>query len=370
MIKVSRGCLGEEELAAVSEAFNYGYFGMAYNVIEFEKELKIYLGAEYVIATNSGTSALHLALDALGISKGDEVITPSLTFVGAYQAISATGATPIPVDICPDTLLLDLDDVRRKISTRTRAVMPVHYASNPCDMDTLMGIGSEYNIRIVEDAAHAFGSYYNGKRIGGFGDIACFSFDSIKNITCGEGGAIVCHNPEFAAILRQKRLCGMERKFQASSVWKERSWFYEVNTQGFRYHMSNINAAIGLVQLKKIDSFISRRQEICRRYDSAFKGIPAISCLPINYDDVAPHIYIIRVKDGRRDGLKDYLMGLDIETGINYIPNHLHPFYASKAVNLPETEKAYQEILTLPLHFGLTDDDVTEVIQGVIEGLR
>jgi len=370
MIKVSRGCLGEEELAAVREAFDYGYFGLAYKVVEFEEELKKYLGAQYVTTTNTGTSALHLALDALGIGEGDEVITPSLTFVGAFQAISATGATPVPVDIYPDTLLMDIDDVRRKITARTKAIMPVHYAGNPCDMDALMKIGDEYNIRIVEDAAHALGSYYKGRRIGSFGDIACFSFDSIKNITCGEGGAVICRHTELADILRQKRLCGMERKFQASSAWKERSWFYEVKTQGFRYHMSNINAAIGLVQLKKIDTFISRRREICRRYDSAFKGIPAISCLPINYDEVAPHIYVIRVINGRRDGLMDYLQNLDVETGINYIPNHLHPFYAKNAISLPETEKAYHEILTLPLHFGLSDNDVARVIQGVIEGLK
>lgn len=370
MIKVSRGCLGEEELAEVKEAFDYGYFGLEYKVFKFEEELKKYLGAQYVTTTNTGTSALHLALDALGIGKGSEVITPSLTFIGAFQAISATGATPVPVDIYPDTLLIDIDDVRRKITTRTRAIMPVHYAGNPCNMDALIKIGDEYNIRIVEDAAHALGSYYKGKKIGSFGDIVCFSFDSIKNITCGEGGAVICHQTELADILRQKRSCGIERKHQAASTWKERTPYYEVKTQGFRYHMSNINAAIGLAQLKKIDSFISRRREICRRYDSAFREVPRINCLPINYDEVAPHIYVVRVKDGRRDSLMDYLKNLDIETGINYIPNHLHTFYANKAVSLPETEKAYREILTLPLHFGLSDDDVVMVIQGVIEGVK
>ena len=369
MIKVSRGCLGEEELAAVKEAFKYGYFGLADKVLEFEEEFKKYLGAKYVTATNTGTSALHLVLDALGMGGGDEVIVPSLTFVGSFQAISATGATPIPCDIYPDTLLMDINDARKRITTRTKAIMPVHYAGNPCNMDALMKISEEYDIRIVEDAAHALGSYYQGKKIGSFGDITCFSFDSIKNITCGEGGAIVCQDTELTDIIKQKVLLGIDRKSHTYS-WKERSWFYEVKTQGFRYHMSNINAAIGLVQLREIDTFISRRKEICRRYDSAFKGTPTISCLQINYDEVAPHIYVIRVKDGHRDGLMDYLKGLDIETGINYIPNHLHPFYANKAVSLPETEKAYQEILTLPLHFGLSDGDVTKVIQGVIEGLR
>lgn len=369
MIKVARGCLGAEELAAVKEAFDYGYFGLAAKVIEFEEQLGKFLGAKQVAATNTGTSALHLALDALGIGKGDEVIVPSLTFVSSFQAISATGATPVPCDIYPETLLMDIDDVHRKLTARTKAVMPVHYTGNPCDMSALLEIGKEHNIRIVEDAAHALGSYYQGKKIGSFGDIACFSFDSIKNITCGEGGAIVYQDAELSDIFRQKRLLGIDRKSHTSS-WKERSWFYQVKTQGFRYHMSNINAAIGLAQLKKVDLFIFRRREICRRYDSAFTEIPAIGCLRINYDDVAPHIYVIRVKNGRRNDLMEYLKNLDIETSINYIPNHLHPRYADKAVSLPETEKAYEEILTLPLHFGLSDDDVAKVIQGVIEGVK
>lgn len=370
MIKVSMGCLGAEELAAVREALDLGYFGMAHKVLEFEEAIRKYLGAQYVISTNNCTSALHVAVDALGIGKGDEVITPSLTFIGAFQAISATGATPVPVDVYPDTLLIDIDDVKRKITPRTKAIMPVHYAGNPCNLDALAKIAKEHKIRIIEDAAHAFGSYYKGKKIGSFGDILCFSFDSIKNITCGEGGAVICFDAALADILRQKRLCGMKRPGQGSTKWKERVPFVEVNMQGYRYHMGNINASIGLEQLKKIDSFIARRREICRRYDSAFKNIPGITCLPINYDNVAPHIYVIRVKNGLRDKLIQYLKDLDIETGINYVPNHLHHFYARKNVSLPETEKAFKEILTIPLHCGLSDGDVDKVIKGVTGGIK
>ncbi len=369
MIKVSRGCLGKEELARVKEAFDYGYFGLAGMVLEFEEALKKFLGAKHVVATNNGTSALHLALDALGIGEGDEVIVPSLTFIGSFQAISATGAAPVPCEVYPDTLSLNIADVQKRITPKTKAVMPVHYAGNPCDMDTLLKIAGEHSIRIVEDAAHALGSYYKGRKIGSFGDIICFSFDSIKNITCGEGGAIICQDAELAELLRQKRLLGIDRKSHAAA-WKERVWTYEVKTQGFRYHMSNINAAIGLEQLKKIDLFISRRREICRKYDGAFGKIAGISCLRLNYDEVAPHIYVLHVGNGKRDKLMTYLKELDIETGINYIPNHLQPFYQKENTGLPETEKAYQEILTLPLHCGLSDDDVSRVIQGVIEGLR
>jgi dTDP-4-amino-4,6-dideoxygalactose transaminase len=370
MIKVSMGCLGAEELAAVREAFELGYFGMAPKVLEFEEAVRKYLGAQYVVSTNNCTSALHLAVDALGIGKGDEVITPSLTFIGAFQAISATGATPVPADIYPDTLLVDIEDVKKKITPQTKAIMPLDYAGNPCNLDALTKIAQEHGLRIIEDAAHAFGSHYKGKKIGSFGDIVCFSFDSIKNITCGEGGAVICFDAELADILRQKRACGMKRPGQGSADWKERVPFVEVNMQGYRYHMSNINASIGLEQLKKIDSFIARRREICRRYDKAFKNAPSITCLPINYDNVAPHIYVIKVKNGLRNKLIEYLRDLDIETGINYVPNHLHHFYARKNVSLPETEKAFQEILTIPLHCGLSDDDVDKVIQSVIGGIK
>jgi len=368
MIKVSQGCLGEEELAQVKEAFEYGYFGLAYKVVEFEKALAKYLGAKHVITTNNGTSALHLAIDALGIGKGDEVIVPSLTFVASFQAISATGATPIPCDVYPDTLLCDIEDIKRCITPKTKAIMPVHYASNPCDMDRLMDIAAKHKIRIVEDAAHALGSFYKGKMIGSFGDIACFSFDSIKNITCGEGGAIVCRDAALADLMRQKRLCGMDRKSQAD-ISKDRSSTYEVRVQGYRYHMSNINAGIGLEQLIKLDGFIARRQEICRRYDAAFKKHPKIRCLDIDYDHVAPHIYVIRVQNGQRDDLMKYLKENDIETGINYTPNHLHMLYRQQARDLPHTEKAFSEILTLPLHCRLSDEDVSEVIKAVNKGL-
>lgn len=370
MIKVSQGILGPEELAEVKEAFAYGYFGMAYKTIEFEEALKKYLGAKFVISTNNCTDALHVAMDAVGIGQGDEVILPSITFVGAFQAVSALGATPVPVEIYPDTMLIDIGDVKKKITRRTKAIMPVHYAGNPCDLDALFQIAAEHKLRIIEDAAHALGSIYQGKKIGSFGDIVCFSFDSIKNITCGEGGAVICQDEALAEVLRQKRNCGIKRLNQVSTVWKERAPEYEVNTQGYRYHMSNINAGIGLAQLKKIDAFITRRREICRKYDRAFKDVSSIKCLPINYDNVAPHIYVIRVMNGRRDALMEYLKKLDIETGINYRPNHLHKFYFSKKVSLPVTEKAYQEILTIPLHCGLSNDDVDTIIKGVTEGLK
>lgn len=370
MIKVSRGCLGEEELAEVKEAFAYGYFGLAAKVTEFEAALSRILQAEHVVATNNGTCALHLALDALGVGPGSEVILPSLTFVACFQAVSLTGATPVACDVHDDNLLMDVADVERRLTPRTRVLMPVHYASNPCDMDAIHALARRHKLRVVEDAAHALGSTYKGKPIGSSGDIACFSFDSIKNITCGEGGAVVCQDADLANRMRQKRLLGMDRKGQTSTAWKERGWQFDVRAQGFRYHMSNINAAIGLAQLRKLDAFIARRRAICKRYHHALSGVPGIRLLNVNYDEVAPHIFVIRVLSNQRDELMHYLKERDIETGINYIPNHLHTFYRKEGLSLPVTELAYQEILTLPLHCELSDTDVGLVIDQVLSFLK
>ncbi len=365
MIKVSQGILGTEELAAVREAFDYGYFGHAHTVIAFENALKEYLGAPDVVAVNSGTSALHLALDALGIGHGDEVIVPSLTFVSAFQAIAMTGAVPVACDVHGDTLLMDVDDAESRITPRTKALMPVHYAGQSCDVERLKAINRRYGLHIVEDAAHAFGSWYRGERVGSRSDVACFSFDSIKNITCGEGGAIACRDGGLASRLRQKRMLGVDRGSGGAAVSKGCNWHFSVVTQGFRYHMSNINAAIGLAQLSKIDRFVAHRRAICRRYDEAFRAIEGLRLLSTDYDQVAPHIYVVRVGDGQRDALMRHLADQEIEAGINYIPNHFHPYFRGSGEGLPETEQAFSEILTLPLHCRLADEDVAKVITSV-----
>ncbi len=361
VIKVSQGTLGEDELGLVREAFGYGYFGMAHFVAELERGLAEYLGAPHVLTVNTGTAALHVALDSLAIGRGDEVIVPSLTFVGAFQAVSATGAVAVPCDVHLDTLLIDLDDVERRMTSRTRAIMPVHYAGNPCDLDRLHEIAKRAGVRVVEDAAHAFGSSYNGRKIGSFGDVVCFSFDSIKNMTCGEGGAVVCWDADLADMIRQKRAVGIDRGSSAL-----RGQAYEVRIQGYRYHMSNINGAIGTAQLRKVETFIARRRAISRRYDAAFTDVSGLAVLPIDYSEVAPHIYVVRVGGGQRDALMEWLRDREIETGINYIPNHLQPYYRRDGVSLPNTERAYAEILTLPLHCALTDDDVDKVIEATV----
>lgn len=366
MIKSSRGCCGAEELAEVKEAFEYGYFGLAYKTNEFEQEIGKFLGTDrFVITTSTGTNALHLALDTIGVKEGDEVIMPSFTFVATAQAVAMCGGKPVFCEVDPVTFLMDIEDVKRKITDKTKAIIPVHYAGRPCDMDALMKIREETGIRIVEDAAHAFGTYYKGKKIGSFGDVTCFSFDSIKVMTCGEGGAIVTDDPAFDDLSRKKRLLGIDRKTMHVKDWKKRSWVYDVPTLGYRYHMSNINAAIGLAQIRKIDKFIGRRREICHLYDQELKDVQGLCIMPDEYDTITPFMYVIRVRDGKRNALKDYLMEHDIESGISYIPCHHFSLFQGQEI-LPVTDEIYEEILCLPIHYELSDDDVREVC-GVIK---
>jgi len=243
-------------------------------------------------------------------------------------------------------------------------VMPVHYAGVPCEMDELLPLARERNIRIVEDAAHAFGSAYKGRKVGTFGDVTCFSFDPVKNITCGEGGAVVTDNDEIAARIIPKRILGID-KDTWSRMRQERNWFYQVVTPGYRYHMSNLNAAIGLEQLKRLDSFKARKRAIVGRYDEAFKNVGGLALLMHDLDQIFPFLYVVRVLEKQRDALMKYLREKDIRTGVHYVPNHLQPLFADFRVPLPVTEQIYEEILTLPLYFEMTDADVETVIDAV-----
>jgi len=363
MIPIARPSIGKEELMEVEKVFSSGWLGMGSTVFEFENKIRDYIGVKHVVAVNSGTSAIHIALDALGAQEGDEVIVPSLTFAGSVQPIIACRATPVFCEVNKNTLNIDINDVKKKITNRTRIIIPVHYGGEPCDMDELLDIARNKNIHVVEDAAHAFGSFYKGKRIGSFGDAACFSFDPIKNITCGEGGAVVTNNETLAQEIIKKRILGIDK-----DTWhrykNERSWFYEVVTSGFRYHMSNINAAIGLVQLGKAEGFAEKKRKICRTYDNAFKNVKEIELLDRNYESIAPFNYVIKVKK-ERNALLEYLNKNGVGAGIQYIPNHLQPRFKMFYAQLSVTEDVYKKILALPLYFDMQDQDISNVIEAV-----
>jgi perosamine synthetase len=320
---------------------------------------------KHVIAVNTGTSALHLALDSLGIGPGDEVIVPSLTFVASVQAIIACGAKPVFCEIEEETLNIDVADAFARVTGKTAAIMPVHYGGLACDMDRLLAFCKEKNLRLVEDAAHAFGSSYKGRLIGSFGDVACFSFDPIKNITTGEGGAIVTNDDRVAESALPKRILGIDNDTW-SRYRNERNWFYGVVTPGYRYHLPNLNAAIGLQQLKRFSDFKDRKQEIVRRYDRAFQEVPSVAVLRHDVDEMFPFSYVIRVVDGKRDNLMAFLKERGVATGVHYIPNHIQPLFKDSHIALPVTERVFEQMVTLPLYYEMTDADVQQVIDGVL----
>jgi len=364
VIPIQRPYLGREELAALEQVFETRWLGMGAVTQEFEEKLRAFLGAKHVIAVNTGTSALHLALDVLDLQPGDEVIVPSLTFVATIQAVVAAGARPVFCDACADSLNMDMQDALRRVTGRTKAIMPVHYGGLACEMDALLPPAHKQKIWVVEDAAHAFGSTYKGRKVGTLGDITCFSFDPIKNITCGEGGAVVTENDEVAGRLLSKRNLGI-----TTDAWSrlrgKHPWFYEVGTTGYRYHMSNLNAAIGLEQLKRFSVFRARKQAIVRRYDETLRNLSGLAPVVRDVEETFPFFYVVRVLDERRDALITYLKERGIGAGVYYIPNHMQPFFVDASVSLPVTEQLYKEIVTLPLYFEMTDAEVETVIAAV-----
>lgn len=363
-VRLSKCSVGVEEVEATTSVLKSEYLGMGSVVLEFETAIQRYLSTPMsVVCVNTATSALQLSIAALDIGYGDEVLVPSLTYVASFQAISATGATPVACEIDRDTFFLDVDDARRKITNKTKAIMPVHYASSSSNMHAIYDLAEEFNLRVVEDAAQAFGSRRDNVNIGMEGDIICFSFDGIKNITCGEGAAILTEDEEVLQRLQDDRLLGVQKDSDNRYLGK-RSWDFDVINQGFRFHMSNINAAIGLAQLKKVDAFKRKRQEIARRYIKSLAYLEQVSVLNLDYEQIMPHIFVIKADN--RDALRDYLTDNGIECGLHYKPNHLLTKYSCEGT-LPETELCYSKAITLPCHVDLSVPEQEYVIQHIKE---
>jgi len=363
LIRLSKSCLSDSEKKSVMNVLDKEFLGMGAEVEEFEHALTEFFGRPTVCVV-SGTAALHLALQACGIRKGDEVIVPSLTYVASFQSISATGATPIACDISTNSLLLDLSDAEKRITSRTKAIMPVHYSGDVGDINALYAFAKKHGLRVIEDAAHAFGSVFEGKRVGSFGDIACFSFDGIKNITAGEGGCIVTDDERILSAIKDARLLGVEKDTDMRFSG-QRSWDYDVSDQGWRYHMSNIMAAIGLEQLKRFPLLSAKRREVALLYDGLLKSSPCLTLLDRNYYFVVPHIYVVLIEGiYDRDKLRANLLSYGIQTGIHYLPNHKLSLYnKSCEFPLPKTELVYSKLLTLPLHPDLYKSDVEYVCE-------
>ena len=367
VIRLSRSVVGEAEAQAVARVLvEDGYLGMGQEVQAFEKEIAEFLGVpeNWVICVNSGTAALHLAVQAV-TQPGDEVLVQSLTFVATFQGVRAAGAIPVACEVAPDTVTLDPEDARRRLSPRTKVVMPVHYASYPGQLDDMYAFAGQSGLRVIEDAAHAFGCRHKGKKIGADGDIVCFSFDGIKNITSGEGGAVVTGDPEAAQRVRDARLLGVEKDTEKRYAG-QRSWEFDVHHPGYRYHLSNVLAAIGRVQLRRFPGELGpARVHLARRYRQLLGDVPGLAWLNTKLDEIVPHIQPVRVLNGRRDALRDFLRREGIETGIHYQPNHLLSYFGGGRVSLPITERLYGELLSLHLHPLLSDTDVTWICDRV-----
>jgi len=356
MIKLSQSDIGEGEKNAVIEVLDNSYLGMGLYVKKFEEKLGSFLGRE-VVCVSSGTAAIQLALEACKIGNGDEVLVPSLTYIATFQAISACGAIPVACDVDEESLIIDLQDANSKITKSTKAIIPVYYSGGLGNIDAIYKFASENKLRIIEDAAHAFGSTHKNKRIGSFGDISCFSFDGIKNITSGEGGCIVTSDIDVIDSVRNKRLLGVIND-SAKRYLGERSWTFDVKSQGWRYHMSNIMAAIGMVQLKRFDEFSKKRKKYALLYDHLFDKSSKIKPLFRDYNTVVPHIYVVRILGKIKiEEVKNKMAEFNIQTGVHYFPNHLLSFY-NNGTSLKITEKIYRTIITLPLHTKLTIDDI------------
>ena len=299
-----------------------------------------------------------------GVGPGDEVILPSLTFVASAQAILAAGARPVFCDINEDSLTLDVGHAESLIGPATRAIMPVHFGGWPCDMDGVSSVAAAHGIRLVEDAAHAFGSNYRGQPIGSFGDLTCFSFDPIKNITCGEGGAICTGDAEAAGRIERGRILGI-----SNDTWSryanKRNWQYSVVEPGFRYHMSNISAAIGLSQLDRFERFRDAKRLIAERYDESFEDVADLHIPRRNIRDIFPFFYVVRVPAEARERFIAALRDDGVSTGIHYIPNHQQPLFESSSQSLPVTERVGAELVTLPMFTEMTGGQVEEVVSSV-----
>lgn len=362
-IRLSRSDITDAEVHAVAEVMASGFLGMGSVVRDFEERLEEFMGRG-VACVSSGTAALHLALQSLQLNPSDEVITPDLTYVATLQAISATGARPVICDVETESYGLCLRAVERAISNRTKAIIIVHYAGAPAnDYKLITDLAKQRGIRVIEDAAHAFGSKFGDKYIGSTGDIICFSFDGIKNITCGEGGCVVTDDPKVLQAVKDARLLGVkndsERRFAG-----ERSFKFDVVNQGWRYHMQNMNAAIGIEQLKRLDNFRSKKYQLWKNYHNSFLNSNIITPVLKEPDiDIIPHIYpIILPSPEIRELCQKALTGNNIQHGMHYQPNSSLSFYNQPQNSTPNTYWYFERSLTIPFQTLLRSDEQKLII--------
>jgi len=373
--------IGDEEIAEVVDTLRSGWVTTGPKARRFEQEFVAFLGDDSLqaIAVNSATAGLHLALEALGIGPGDEVITTTHTFTATAEVVRYLGADVKLVDIDPATLNIDPAAIEAAITPRTKAIMPVHYAGLAVDMEAIFAIADKHGLKVVEDAAHALPTTYKQQLVGLLrSDAVVFSFYANKTMTTGEGGMLVTRDAQLAARAKVMRLHGINRDAFDRFTAKVPSWYYEIVAPGFKYNLTDIAAAMGLHQLKRLKGFQERREQIAARYDQALADLPLIlPPRPAHAGDVHSwHLYVVRLADGatiNRDQLIDSLFADGIGVSVHYIPLHLHPYwkdrYDLKPEQFPHSQKAYERMVTLPLYTRMTDADVERVIAAVRKAL-
>jgi dTDP-4-amino-4,6-dideoxygalactose transaminase len=359
--------IGEDTKQHVSDALDVGWLGMGATTKEFEERISDFLELQdrYVVTTNSGTSALHIALLVAGIGPEDEVITTSFNYVADHQAIKMTGAKVVMCDICEDNLGIDCKKAEKLITEKTKAIIPLHFAGISCDQKGVFELAKKYNLRVIEDAMHAFGTTIDNKKIGSYGDIACFSFDPVKIITSIDGGCVIVNTKEEVEKLHRLRLLGVD-KDTTERYKNKRAWDYDVVSEGYRYHLTNIMASIGISQIKKIDEFIQSRRKVCQKYNESFQKINELKVPQTDFKNISPFIYSLRILNGRRADLIKHLQDLNIDVGIHFISVHKHKFFQdSKRGDMTVTDEVVKQVLTLPLHSNMKDEFVNRIIGGV-----
>ena len=374
MIPYGKQAIDEDDIKDVINVLRSEWLTTGPKVSEFEESFAPYVGAKYAVAVSSGTAALHAAMYAIGISPGDEVIVPPITFAASANCVVYQGGTPIFSDVEPHSLLLDQERIESKITSNTKAIIAVDYAGHPCDYDSLRKIADQNNLILVADACHALGAEYKGKKTGSLADLSIFSFHPVKHITTGEGGMITTNNADYAHRMRNFRNHGITSDHHQRK--KQGSWFYEMMDLGYNYRMTDFQCALGISQLHKLPKFLERRREIAKRYDEAFIDLPEINPLLVSPNVLhAYHLYVVKMNfDTLGTTRAKFFLTLHkkgISVNVHYIPVHLHPFYREKFHTgpglCPVAEIAYEQIVSLPMFPGMTNDDVETVISILSE---
>ena len=372
--------IGEEEIAEVADTLRSGWITTGPKTKLFESDFERFIGSGVeAIAVSSATAGLHLALEAVGIGPGDEVITTTLTFTATAEVVRYLGADVRLVDINPVTMNIDVDAIRLAITSKTKAIMPVHYAGLSCDMDSIFEIAQEYNLKVIEDAAHALPSSYKNKRIGTLkSDVTVFSFYANKTMTTGEGGMVVTQNKELASRMKVMRLHGISRDAFDRFSSEKPAWYYEVVAPGFKYNLTDIASSMGIHQLKRLPGFLERRQYLAKRYVEALSDLPLL--LPAdspNGDVHSWHLFVIRLRSNarmNRDELIQFLSDKKIGTSVHYVPLHRQPYWRDRYTLGPEmfpvSDAAYTSMLSIPLYTAMTDVQQDRVIEALLEALE